>query len=79
MRNWPVYKDFVALCRKGVISDIKDFHDRRLLPRLLSPSADPFGYYKIMAAAYMEIRSLYIPDPVTAWFQEIAIKNHQLK
>lgn len=74
-----LYRDFIAVCRTRTVPEIQAFYDVHILPGIRSESEVPGFYYELMGNAYLELRNIEKKDPVTEWFQQIAIKNHPLK
>jgi hypothetical protein len=74
-----LYRDFIAVCRTRTVPEIQAFYDVHILPGIRSESEAPGFYYELMGNAYLELRNIEKKDPVTEWFQQIAIKNHPLK
>jgi len=72
--NPNIVQDFVKVCKGGSLTAVQHFYDANILARY-----DPTAYNQLMGTVYIEVRKLDSADPVTTWFQQLAIKNHPIK
>jgi len=79
--SWGIYKDFITVCKRGLIPEVNTFHNTHILPykeHIRSEFPDDSKIYlKLMGAAYMESRSH--SQSIAEWFQQLAVKNHPIK
>lgn len=71
----PLFYEFLAICNRGNLDEIRRFHDERI--RQDPPIMDPAAYARFMGTAYCSIVNSS-NDPVAHWFQGIAAEIHRL-
>jgi hypothetical protein len=71
----PLFYEFLAVCNRGNLTDIRRFHDEQIRPD--PPIMDPAAYARFMGTVYC-ILGASSNDSVTRWFQGIAAEIHRL-
>ena len=69
-----LFYEFLAVCNRGDLNEIRQFHDERIRPE--PPTMDTASYARFMGTVYCNLACN--PDPVACWFQGIAAEIHRL-